>query len=123
MTGKLLLLLATVALLPGASVAADQPGGEAELVKCKICHSLNEGGDNRVGPNLHGLFGRKAGTFPDFAFSDAMKASGIVWSDETLAKFLRDPKASLPGNRMAFVGIKDEAVLSDLLQRLRDATR
>ncbi len=103
---------------------ADEAGpGAAELQKCKICHSLNEGSANRVGPNLHGVYGRKAGTVPGFAFSDAMRASGIVWDDETLAKFLRDPKDSLPGNRMSFPGIKDEAALADLLRQLRQATQ
>ena len=112
--------IAIALLLIGAHAHAD---GAAELGKCKICHALDEAGGNRVGPNLHGIFGRKAGTVPGFASSDAMKNSGIVWDDETLAKFLRDPKDAVPGNRMSFPGIAEEAVLRDLLQALRQATQ
>ncbi|MBV8776601.1 MAG: cytochrome c family protein [Alphaproteobacteria bacterium] len=107
-------------LLPGAARADD--AGAAELQKCKICHALDAAGGNRVGPNLHGVFGRKAGTLPGFNFSEAMKNSGIVWDDETVAKYLRNPKDSMPGNRMSFPGLKDEAVLHDLLGQLKQAT-
>jgi cytochrome c len=122
MTAKTALVM--IGLLRAASALAQEAdSAAAELKKCQICHSLNEGGANRVGPNLHGVFGRKAGSVAGFNFSEAMKASGIVWDDETLAKYLRDPKDSLPGNRMSFPGIKDEAVLGDLLHQLRQATQ
>jgi len=113
-----------VLFLVVAAAQADEPGaGEAMLKKCEICHSLATAGPAKAGPNLHGVFGRKAGTVTGFAFSDAMKNSGIIWDDNTLAKFLRDPKGSLPGNRMSFPGIKDDAVLTDLLARLKQATQ
>lgn len=105
----------------GAPAAADGLSS-AELQKCKICHALEANGGNRVGPDLHGIFGRKAGTAAGFKASDAMKDSGIVWDDESLGKFLRDPQGSLPGNRMSFPGITDEAALHDLLQQLKQAT-
>ena len=69
------------------------------------------------------MFGRKAGSIDGFDYSPAMKQSGIVWDDETLAKFLRDPMGSLPGARMSFPGIKDNAVLHDLIQQLKQATQ
>ena len=116
-------LAALLVLLPARAKTDDANPGGVELQKCKICHSLNQGGPIRVGPNLHGVFGRKAGTAPGFNFSDAMKASGIVWDDDTLAKFLHDPKDSLPGNRMSFPGITDDAALHDLLQQLKQATQ
>ncbi|HXO01043.1 MAG TPA: cytochrome c family protein [Stellaceae bacterium] len=115
-------LLAILPLMLVTSALADDTSS-AELQKCKICHSLDNGGANRVGPNLFGVFGRKAGASTGFNYSDAMKQSGIVWDDETLTKFLRDPKNSLPGNRMSFPGITDDAVLKDLLQRLKQATQ
>ena len=123
MTARWALLAIVPLLLAGSAMADDSGSGASELQRCKICHSLDKGGANRVGPNLFGVFGRKAGTVAGFAYSDAMKNSGIVWDDETLAKFLRDPKNSLPGNRMSFPGIKDDAALRDLLQSLKQATQ
>jgi len=117
-----LLLMAVVPLSLAAAAMADELGS-AELRKCEICHSLTEGGSNRVGPTLFGVFGRKAGTVAGFTYSDAMKRSDIVWNEETLANFLRNPKDSLPGNRMSFPGITDETALHDLLQRLKQATQ
>ena len=76
-----------------------------------------------VGPNLHGVFGRKAGSLDGYAYSAAMKNSGIVWDDETLAKYLRDPRGSMPGNKMAFPGIKNDEELANLLAYLHQATQ
>src|ERR1700735_686002 len=119
--------LTVVAILPlliATSAMADEPGAvTAVLQKCKICHALTQQGGNHVGPDLFGMFGRKAGSVAGFNYSLAMKDSGTVWDDETLAKFLRDPKNSVPGNRMSFPGIKNDAVLQDLLAQLKQATQ
>ena len=86
--------------------------------------SKTEAGESStVGPNLHGLFGRPAGTYPGFAYSTAMRNSGIVWNDETLGAFLRDPKKLIPDNHMAFPGIHDDAKLADLLAYLHEAAK
>jgi cytochrome c len=96
-----------VLMLSYAAARADEPdAGEAMLRRCAICHSLDGSARIKVGPDLKGVFGRKA-----------------VWDDDTLATFLRDPKDSLPGNRMSFPGIRDDAVLADLLARLKQATQ
>jgi cytochrome c len=116
--GGLILLFAAAGAQGDEQAAAD-----ADLQKCKICHSLEKGGANRVGPNLYGMFGRKAGSVAGFAYSDAVKQSGTVWDDASVAQFLRDPKDALPGNRMSFPGIKDETVLRDLVQSLKQATQ
>lgn len=114
-----LLLALVAATAPAAAQSAGAPSpGEAVFNRCKVCHSLVAGGHSPVGPNLFGLFGRKAGTAPGFSYSPAMKNSGVVWDDDTLRKFLRDPQGFIPGNRMGFPGIKDDKALADLLAYL-----
>lgn len=104
-------------------VAADAAAGKTVFNRCHICHTLEAGGRNGVGPNLHGLFGRKAGAVEHFKYSEAMKNSGIVWDRATLEKYLRDPKEFVPGTRMAFPGIESDEEIADLLVYLREATQ
>ena len=121
---RVALCLALVPILPlSPAGAASATAGQAVFSRCKICHTIEAGGRNVVGPNLHGIFGRKAGSLPNFAFSPAMKESGVVWDDDTLTKYLRDPKQFIPGDRMAFPGIKDEDQLADLLAYLHEAAK
>ncbi|MBV9860609.1 MAG: cytochrome c family protein [Alphaproteobacteria bacterium] len=117
-------MAALLAALPakGAS-AADVEAGKNAFARCRVCHTLAAGAGSTVGPNLHGVYGRKAGTAEGFRYSEAMKASGIVWDDDTLAHFLRDPKGTVPGNRMAFPGISDETELQNLLAFLKQAAQ
>jgi cytochrome c len=115
-------VLLALLLTPRPGMAADIAAGQTIFNRCKICHSV-EAGKNMVGPSLHGLFGRKAGTIDNYTYSEAMKNSGIVWDDDTLTKYLHDPKAFVPGDKMAFPGIKDDAQLADLLAYLHQATQ
>jgi len=110
-----------IVMLTAPALAASS--GALLFNRCKICHSVAAGGASPVGPNLHGLFGRTAGSAPGFAYSPAMKNSGIVWSETTLSKFLRNPQAFIPGNRMGFPGIADEHEVADLVAYLKEATR
>ena len=112
-----------VSLAAPAAAAADPAAGQAVFNRCKICHAIEAGKHSPVGPNLHGVFGRKAGTAEDFPYSEAMKASGVTWDDDTLAKYLRDPRAFIPGNRMAFPGLKNEEDIGNLLAYLHQGAQ
>jgi cytochrome c len=121
------ILSGAVVLLPFALVAQAQDVGDAQrgaqvFAQCKICHSL-EAGRNMIGPSLHGLIGRRAGSVSGFAYSPAMKNANVTWNDDTLSKYLADPKAFVPGDKMVFVGIKDPSKLGDLLAYLNQATK
>lgn len=90
-----------------ASADGDTAKGATVFAKCKACHTL-EAGKNRIGPSLQGVIGRTAGTVEGFNYSDGMKAAGaagVVWSDDTLDKYLTMPKQFVPGNKMPFPGL------------------
>jgi cytochrome c len=113
-----------VALAIGAAVparAADPDRGEQLWRKCASCHTLEANGRNRAGPRLHGLFGRTAGSVPDYPYSDALKKSGIVWTDQTLDAYLKDSEAFVPGTKM-YGGLSQDADREDLLAYLKTAT-
>lgn len=75
---------------------------------CAACHDITPAGANKTGPALAGVVGRTAGTHPGFAYSDAMKGFGKQWTLDELNTYLKDPKAAVPGNKMAFAGIKKQ---------------
>ena len=95
----------------------DAAAGEKAFAVCKACHTVEEG-KNRVGPSLHGVVGRKAGSIESFHYSDPVKKSDIVWTPENLDKWLTDPKAFIPGTKMSFAGIKDEKKRADIIAYL-----
>lgn len=101
--------------------AGDPAAGQKVFNKCKTCHEVDQL-KNKVGPELVGIFGRKAGSAPDFKYSDAMKNSGITWDEKTLAAYVKDPKGFVPGNKMAFPGLKSDQEVDDLLAYLKQAT-
>ena len=80
---------------------------------------IGEGAKNKVGPELNGLDGRKAGTAPDYNYSDANKNSGIVWNEATFKDYIKDPRAKIPGTKMVFPGIKNEKEEGDLWAYLK----
>jgi len=101
------LALAALIVPAQAQQAGDPVAGEKAFTPCKACHTV-EAGKNRIGPSLHGVVGRKAGSAPGFTYSPAMANSGITWTPENIEKYLADPKAMVPGNKMAFPGLKNE---------------
>lgn len=107
-----------LAALPAPYNTADLENGQRKFALCRSCHTITEGGSNMTGPNLYGVFGRTAGTAPKFNYSDAVKTAGFQWDAAHLDKWLTDPRADLPGNRMTFVGVKDAKDRADLIAYL-----
>lgn len=118
---KKVVMLAALGLVAatGASFAADAANGEKVFAKCKACHTIGEGAANRVGPQLNGIAGRKAGAVADFkGYGPDLKKmgdEGLVWTAEKLSAYLKDPKAFNPTTKMAFAGVKDETELADVV--------
>ncbi|MBS0243930.1 MAG: cytochrome c family protein [Proteobacteria bacterium] len=104
-----------IALLPKASADA----GKDNFKVCTSCHGSEKGGPNKLGPNLWGIVGRDVGKHEGFNYSPAMAGHGGKWTFEALAAYLHDPKAAVPGNKMAFGGVKEASDLADLLAFLR----
>jgi cytochrome c len=113
-----------VALLPAGAARADGDAarGEVKFQDCAACHKL-EAGANNLGPSLHGIFERKAGELADFRYSPAIKRSGITWTPEVLDKFIADPQAVVPGNRMPYAGMANASDRADLIAYLQNATK
>lgn len=107
-----------LAALPAPYNTADLENGQRKFALCRSCHTITEGGPNMTGPNLYGVFGRTAGTAEKFNYSDAVKAAGFKWDAAHLDKWLADPRADLPGNRMTFVGLKDPKDRTDVIAYL-----
>ena len=120
-------IIATAALLavaaPAAAdsdlharlAAANLKRGQLLYMVCKACHDVEAGLPHKVGPNLHGMFGRRAGTAEGFKFTEALVKSGIVWTPETMDSWLKQPGALVPGNGMAFAGIANDADRASLI--------
>ncbi len=115
---KLFIAVGAVALLAAGSASAqDVAAGEKAFNKCKACHSI-VAGKNGVGPSLFGVYGRKVGEAAGYKYSDAHVASGMVWNDANLDKYLADPKGTIPGNKMVFAGVKDDTERKNLIAYL-----
>ncbi len=119
------MVILALVVLPYRAVA--QPGdatrGERMYRACVACHSL-EPNRNMTGPSLADIWNRKSGSLASFPrYSPALKSAGIIWNDDTLNEWIKDPQHFIPGNTMTFAGIKDARQRADLLAFLKDATR
>src|SRR6266487_1789911 len=116
--------LATIALLsPALAQNGDASRGQQDFRACAPCHSL-EPDRNMTGPSLAELWNRKSGGLPSFPrYSPALKSAGIIWNDDTLNEWIKDPQHFIPGNTMTFPGIKEPRQRADLLAFLKDATQ
>ncbi len=114
---NLLVVLAFLATAGQAAAAGDAALGENSFKKCAACHDVSKG-INKVGPTLKGVVGRAASAVPGFAYSEASKASGLTWDEATLAEYLKNPKAKMPGTKMAFAGIKNDEEIQNIIAYL-----
>jgi cytochrome c len=114
MLRKLILAGALVAGSSVSGLAQDAQKGKAVFNVCLACHAIGPDAQNKIGPELNGIDGRKAGTVPNFDYSDANKNSGIVWNEETFEDYIKNPAAKVPGTKMIFPGIKNEQQVKDL---------
>ena len=102
--------------------AQDLAAGKSSFNKCLACHAVGENAKNKVGPELNGLNGRKSGSVAGYSYSDANKNSGLTWDEATFKDYIKDPKAKIPGTKMAFAGIKKESEVNDLWAYLAQFT-
>lgn len=118
----------SIALPAGPSYAAeaktpDLARGERLFKKCVHCHTVNREGRHRIGPNLHALFGRRAGTIAGFDFSPAWRGANFVWTEKTLDTYLRNPRRTIPNNLMQFDGLNRPEDRSALIAYMKIITQ
>ena len=102
----------------GEALAADLEKGKRLFKRCAACHTVESGGHNKVGPNLHGFYGKKAGQ-KDFKYSKGFKAAGLTWDDATLDKWITNPRKLVKGTKMLFPGLRNEKQRADLIAYLK----
>lgn len=114
--------LATMLLSVAPGAHAQAAPDKASFTRCSICHSVN-GTGGKLGPDLAGIVGRKAGTLGGYSYSPAMKKSAITWTPETLRVFLTGPQKMVPGTKMAFSGLSDAAQRDKIIAYLKSSAR
>ncbi len=111
--------LGALMALAAPAAAGDAAAGKTVFAsQCAMCHTATKGGPTILGPNLYGIVGRKSASLTGFAYSSAIKASGITWSTDQLKAYLPAPAKLVPGTKMAFAGVKNPTQLDDLVTYL-----
>jgi len=106
----------------GKKLAGDPVHGKQIFNRCAVCHSINAG-ENHIGPSLHGVVGRHAGTIPNFMYSGANKKSGIVWTQQKIFDYLKNPQAMVPGTKMTFPGLPKPQDRADVIAFLQQNSK
>ena len=119
MKATLAMAALAAAVMTQTARAQDAAAGEQVFRLCMPCHSIGPGATNKVGPVLNGLDGRHSGSAPGYSYSDANKNSGIVWNEANFKKYIRDPRAMVPGTKMIFAGISNQKQVDNLWAYLK----
>lgn len=109
----------SISFAASGAQAGDAAKGEQVFKRCAACHTIEAGAPNRVGPNLHGVVGREAGSLDGYPYSKGMKNAGFVWDEANLKEYLKDPKKKVPHNKMGFPGLKKEDQIEDVIAYLK----
>jgi cytochrome c len=110
-------------LSASAAPAQDIAAGETSFGKCRTCHSIGVGAQNKIGPLLNGIDGRKCGSAAGYSYSEANRNCPFIWGEASFLDYIKDPKLKLPGTKKLFSGIKDETEARDLWSYLRQFGR
>ena len=112
-------LLAASQFALAAPLTGNPKNGALLFQRCASCHAVGKYASAGYGPQLNGIIGRRAASTTDYKYSEAMKKSGLVWDEKTLAAYIRAPHDVVPGTNMRFWGVKDEQQVADLLSYMR----
>jgi cytochrome c len=108
-----------LAIVSSVRAEGDPSAGAAVYAQCVACHAVGAGAQSNVGPVLNDVVGRRAGTYPGFRYSSALRKSGLTWDEATLAQYLRAPDKVIPGTKMAFAGIANDKEIADVIAYLK----
>lgn len=117
--GALLVAVSAGTALADAFPPGDAAAGKTIFQKCAACHSVGPGAINKTGPELNGIVGQKAAIVPGYDFSAAMKNSGVTWTEDKLAQYLRAPRAMIPGVKMTFGGLQRDQDIANVIAYLK----